>query len=404
MMTPALRMTKARTRLILEHPFFGTLAMRLNIIPEPSIETMDVDGITLRYSPTFLATLSDPELIGVLAHETMHCALLHVYRRGNRDPLDWNIAADFVINDILTSAGLTLPQGALIDTQYAGMSSEQVYAKRGSQPKPKGQGPGNGKPCPTGKFSDAPGPSNGSGKGNQPSNSPGTPSKPDSGSGANPSKGMSEQDWQVAAEQAAMVSRKAGKLPGGADRSIKQTYADADPWDILKQFCSATNPSDYSWAKPNRRYVANNIYLPGIVKSSPGVFVFAVDTSGSVDQKMLDCFAANISVVMSELQPERIHVVYCDAKVQHHESFGQGEEIQLHARGGGGTRFQPVFDWVEKELEAGRMADMKALIYLTDLAGDNPVQPDYPVLWVTPLWVNQSEPWGDRIKIDTGSE
>ena len=70
---------------------------------------------------------SDPELIGLLAHEVMHPAMQHHTRRGDRDPALWNDAADYAINPILTEAGFTLPGDMLNDPEYRGMTAEQIY-------------------------------------------------------------------------------------------------------------------------------------------------------------------------------------------------------------------------------------------------------------------------------------
>jgi predicted metal-dependent peptidase len=123
-----LKVTKARTRLLIEQPFFGTLCLRLEISKRTDMPTMATDGRYIFYNPDFVEKLSHPELMGVFAHEVLHCALSHHTRRGDRHPVVWNIAADFVINPILKDAGMQLPAGCLYDQKYAGKSAEEVYA------------------------------------------------------------------------------------------------------------------------------------------------------------------------------------------------------------------------------------------------------------------------------------
>src|SRR5215472_1788128 len=115
------RILKARTTLLLDHPFFGTLLFRLGARPCSSIETMATDGRSLFYNPEFVDTLNAAELAGVLAHEVLHPALQHHTRRGDRDQPRWNIACDYAINPILIDAGLTLPKDVLIDNRFRGM-------------------------------------------------------------------------------------------------------------------------------------------------------------------------------------------------------------------------------------------------------------------------------------------
>ena len=74
--TPAaIRIQKARTTLLLDHPFFGSLLFRLKGRENRSIPTMATDGVSLYYNPEFVDTLNSATLAGVLAHEVMHPAL-----------------------------------------------------------------------------------------------------------------------------------------------------------------------------------------------------------------------------------------------------------------------------------------------------------------------------------------
>src|SRR6201995_1974444 len=121
------RIQKARTTLLLDHPFFGTLLFRLGAKPSRMVATMATDGISLFYNPAFVETLNAAELAGVLAHEVMHPALQHHTRRGDRDHARWNMACDYAINPMLLDAGLTLPKDVLIDNRFRGMSAERIY-------------------------------------------------------------------------------------------------------------------------------------------------------------------------------------------------------------------------------------------------------------------------------------
>jgi Putative metallopeptidase domain len=121
------RMQKARTTLLLDHPFFGTLLFRLGAQARSSIATMATDGVSLYFNPQFVETLSAAEIAGTLAHEVMHPALQHHTRRGGRNPRRWNMACDYAINPMLLDAGLTLPKDVLLDNRFRGMSAERIY-------------------------------------------------------------------------------------------------------------------------------------------------------------------------------------------------------------------------------------------------------------------------------------
>ena len=102
------KLTKARTQLLLNQPFFGSLCLRLKLVPG-DVPTMATNGKLILYNCGFVESLTPAELEGVLAHEVMHCALAHHCRRGSRDPRLWNEAADFAINPIVLNNGLALP-------------------------------------------------------------------------------------------------------------------------------------------------------------------------------------------------------------------------------------------------------------------------------------------------------
>src|SRR5580693_4258072 len=123
----SLRVQKARTALVLDHPFFGSLLFRLKGRECRSIQTMATDGVSLFYNPDFVETLNAATLAGTLAHEVMHPALHHHVRRSGRDPKRWNVACDFAINPLLVDAGLSLPDGVLLDDRFRAMSAEQIY-------------------------------------------------------------------------------------------------------------------------------------------------------------------------------------------------------------------------------------------------------------------------------------
>jgi len=131
------RIRKARTALLLDHPFFGSLLFRLKGEECRSIPTMATNGVFLRYNPAFVDTLNAATLAGVLAHEVMHPALQHHTRRSKRDPVRWNEACDYAINPLLLDAGLSLPDDVLVDPRFRGMSAEQIYNQREVEAQPE---------------------------------------------------------------------------------------------------------------------------------------------------------------------------------------------------------------------------------------------------------------------------
>jgi len=140
-MTTVEILTKARTAMLRNEPFFGVLALRLEIVEDPTCDTMWTDGRTLGCNPDFLSRLTFEETVGVIAHEVLHSAMGHTYRRGTRDRHTWNEAADYTINGTLREAGFTLPAGGYYNRTFSRMtprtstrSSKRTKAKRSRIP------------------------------------------------------------------------------------------------------------------------------------------------------------------------------------------------------------------------------------------------------------------------------
>jgi predicted metal-dependent peptidase len=384
------RISKARWQLLRDQPWFGSLAMQLNIVLDESCETANTDGTNLAFGPAFVESLTDDELKTLIAHEVMHCAFLHPYRLKGRDHELFNIACDYAINHELVAAGFKLPAGGLIDAQYQGLSAEAIYEHLAG--KSKGPGGYPGRPKSTGDFSEAPDDDG------QPSDEPGSddgqPGQP--GSESQPKRNTAS-DWEKFAEQAAMAAAKAGNMPGGITRALRESHAETVDWRaVLRRFIEQTVPSDYTWSRPNRKLMAAiGLYLPGVQRENMPRLVVAIDTSGSISSELLARFDKEIKAIQAETRPEAIDVIYCDTRINRTDSFGADDEISLTMCGGGGTYFAPVFEHIEQMEQ-----QPAALIYLTDLeAYDDYQEPGYPVLWVTPAWVKLTGEFGETVRM-----
>ena len=124
------RVRKARATLILERKFYGVLVSNVEPVISTALPTAGTNGKQHIWNPDYVNTLTQPELIGVQAHESEHDARHHGTRRGNRDALEWNIACDYAINGDLLAEGFTLPKERLHDPKYKGMSAEDIYRVR----------------------------------------------------------------------------------------------------------------------------------------------------------------------------------------------------------------------------------------------------------------------------------
>ncbi|MFZ0273245.1 MAG: VWA-like domain-containing protein [Acidobacteriaceae bacterium] len=381
-----LRIQKARTTLLLDHPFFGTLLFRLGGKASRSVATMATDGVSLFYNPEFVDTLNAAELAGVLAHEVMHPALQHHTRRGDRNPARWNMACDYAINPMLLDAGLTLPKDVLIDNRFRGMSAERIYNLIEEDEKQKGSS-GQSE---TQAGNASGGSEDGSRQNDEAGNEPNAPSTrggvgqvldaPEPEAESSASVAEQAREWQIAVEQAETVAKVAGKLPGGAVRALTASQAANVDWrELLRRAWSDTIPSDYSWSRPNRRHVWAGLYLPGITSEGVGEIAIAVDCSGSVSSRQLGLFETEVRSILAGQRPRLVHVLYFDAVVQRVETYQAGQPVSLSPVGGGGTDFRPCVDWLGE-----RGIVPQTLVFLTDLCGRFPNEvPAYPVIWAS---------------------
>lgn len=363
------KLMQAKVNLIMDQPFFGSLVLRLPLVEDPTAKTMWTNSRVIGYNPNAVEKWTVQEIQGVLCHEVLHVTNGHCWRRGRRDPEKWNIAADYAINPIIIESKMRLPESALDDPIFYGKSAEEIYAALPDPPPNSGGSADNqsGSAGGCGEVRDDPG----------------------------EDSVQAQGDWDLAVRQAATQAKARGKLPESLERAVEEFLRPKIDWKaILRRFVQQSARNDYSWALPNRRYIAQGLYLPALRSEQMPPIVVVVDTSGSIGEKQLSSFSSEIASIMSEARPEPTHVLYSDAKVHRCDEFGPYDPIELKPIGGGGTDFRPAFEWVD---EHG--VEPACMIYLTDLCGSFPEHPaEYPVLWVSTT--KDQAPFGETVFLD----
>jgi predicted metal-dependent peptidase len=414
----AQRLQRARIQLLLREPFFGSLLMHLKPIETDAVATFSTDGRSLFFNPQFMDTLDDEQIKTVLAHEVLHCALLHHTRIGQRDLKRFNQAADYAINNFLdnynqqaVAAKRTAPfpiiPGILVDHQYDGLSAEEIYAKLTPPPQPPQAGQGPATPAGGGSGGSGspggqpqPGAGNGAGAGTpqsairnpqSPAPSPGeftAPASDDAGTQ------QAEAEWKCALQAAALAAKERGTLPAEIARLVEEQLHPKVPWrEVLRTFLTSVARDDYSWAQPNRRYASAGVILPGLHSPRLGRIVVAVDTSGSIGPREFEEFVGEVRGILFDCRPQALVLAQCDSRLHSWEELDPFDDAPVKFRGGGGTDFRPVFDRIAEEPEPP-----VAVVYLTDLMGEFPDnEPGYPVLWAATS--SQQAPWGVTLTI-----
>jgi len=117
-----------RIRLRRHSPFFAALALFVDVRFTEEVPIAATDGRLLFFHPEGYGGLQPSERDAVFLHELLHAALLHPCRRGMRDPVIFNIAADIVVNGMVAAEeSVSLPVGAIRDSSLEHLSVEEIY-------------------------------------------------------------------------------------------------------------------------------------------------------------------------------------------------------------------------------------------------------------------------------------
>ena len=364
------RLSKAKTMLVLDTPFIGSIALNLPFSFKEDLNppTAATNGKEVFFHPKFVEGLTDKQLIFLIAHEVFHPMFNHCTRRGSRDPFLWNVAADYVINRVLIEDGIGEVIPNLLDDKamhdkFDGIT-DRIYNHLYDEQQKNGKGPGN----PLDNCTDSPG-------------------------GVDAANEL-EGEWKIRVKQAAQAAKMAGKLSAGMARIANQLGEPRVAWqDVLHRFFSKVRTDERTWARPSRRFITQGLFRPSVSGEAMGEICVAIDCSGSIGERELNEFAVECKAIQEDTNPLKIHVVYFDSKVCHYDEFDRDNEIRIAPHGGGGTAFSPIFKFIaEKSIEP------VACVVLTDLYCDDfGNEPDYPVLWVTNA--SDKAPWGQVVKM-----
>jgi len=413
------KIIRARTLLLLDHPFFGTLSLKLKLVEDSSIQSCETDAKNIYYNPDFIDQLSHLQLIGVVAKAILHIALGHIWRIENRDLTDWNIACAYTIYGTLKQNGFILPSEVYVDEKYYELSAEEVYDDIHQEPALPDENQPGGDNSSLDSGQDGQDDTQDAGTGDESENEPdnsqddsedGTSeadeanepanNDPHGNGGIRPDTSLNkeeqqelEQEWKLAVIEA--ISTCQGDMPGEMMRKILDVVANSDlPWyTLLNDFLQRTARNDYNWNIPSKRY-GQNIIMPSLISNELKDMVIAIDSSGSIDEIAFQKFGAEVNEIFAAFQT-RITLLYCDSRIRKIEEYATEDlPIIFEAAGGGGTSFRPVFDYIENEGLAPA-----CLIYFTDLYGKFPKQePDYPVLWIAINNDKDEAPFGETIR------
>jgi predicted metal-dependent peptidase len=381
------RIRKVRIFFLREYPFFANIAMYFTLIEDEHIPTMGVNAEgDLHFNPEFVKKYNHKELTMIIAHETLHMALLHLVRVGSRDHFIWNIATDLAINLMLQEQGFRVPSEFLLNRRYNGMCAEEIYDKlckdakkfpMNNRDKKDGQG------LEDVSFGDVSG---------KRFDEHYFPNKDPNG------KPMSENEvkklkneWRKRIVEAETIAKQMGKMPEELERLFGKIIDTKINWKaLLYRYITQEIPYDCTYARPSKRSESTGIYMPYQLKENIDIIV-AIDSSGSISNDDMTDFMSEMIGISKSFSAIRMTVLVCDAKIQSVQEVSNGfspKDVKL--AGGGGTDFRPVFKWI-----VDNKPNAKLLIYFTDACGEFPHAETIKTLWVLPN--DYRVPFGEKI-------
>lgn len=397
-----MKLKKAHIKLM-RHPetclYAGVILMGESSV-QVGIPTAYTDGLNKRYGKEFVMKLPMPELCGLVLHENLHVMLKHIPRHKDlmkKDSKLANIAMDFVVNDIIVELGkkdpalIQLPKGGLYDAKYHNWSVRQVWDDLMKQMQDGGGG----------------------GSGNK-------DGKAGGGSAVDGMQPLDEHDMtlsdELTDEEAEKLSEDiseainqgsimAGKFGAKVPRAIQRVNEPKVDWrEELRDFANeATSGRDeFTFQRVNRRRMIDDLFLPSMHSEKILEAVVANDTSGSIDQKMLNMVGAEIASIAEICKPDVVRVLWWDTMVHGEQTFSENyQDIAslLKPMGGGGTRVSCVSDYVTKN-----SIEPTFMIIFTDGYVEHDVtwNVQCPVLWLLPPEhnVNFTPPVGRKVVIE----
>ena len=375
------RIIVARVGLLLRHPFFGNMATRLRIAAADDwLPTAAVDGRNLYYNTQFFNAMSNKEIEFVIAHEILHMVFDHLGRRGDRNPMLYNIAADYIVNNTLVRDRIgEKPKivDCFQDFKYDGWTSEEVYDELFKEAEKNGQEMLEK----LGEMLDE----------HLDMDEEGADGDVDNGeekdaNGNNVSKKKPKfsketlreiKDEIKEATMQAAQSAGAGNVPAGVARMIKELTEPKMNWrELLRQQIQSTIKNDYTFSRPGRKGWHTGAILPGMNFDETIDVCIALDMSGSIGNEQAKDFLGEIKGIMEEYKDYNIKLWCFDTDVYNEQDFsadGSEDLLDYEIYGGGGTDF--MVNWTY--MKENDIQPKKFLMFTDGYAWDSWGDEDY---------------------------
>jgi predicted metal-dependent peptidase len=334
------RVIVARIGLLLRHPFFGNMATRLRVEHcDDWCPTAATDGRTLYYNTQFFNALSNKEIEFVIAHEILHCVFDHLERRQDRNPMLYNVAADYIVNNTLVRDKIgDIPKlvPCYQDFKYLDWTSEEVYDDL-EQKYDEEELQQLGQLLDEHVDWESDGEKDAEGNDSRP-----THSKDD----LRKIRDEIKENMMSSAQAAG-----AGNVPGEIQRMIKELTEPKMNWrEILRQQIQSIIKHDFTFSRPSRKGWHTGAILPGQNFDETIDVAIGLDMSGSIGDDQAKDFLSEVNGIMDEYKDYNIKLWCFDTKVYNEQDFHSdgGEDLtEYEIMGGGGTDFDCCWDYMK---------------------------------------------------------
>ncbi len=351
------KIEKAKAKLMIEYPYFGSLASVLRFKINEDIDSFLTDGDEYQYNDDYLKELSVDEVAFTLANAAMHKILSHGERKSERENWLWQLASDYAVNAVLVQNGFVLPDRANYDSRFDGMYAEEIYATLKSEILNEEYNDDENNDTGYNETS----------KKKREERYDKNLQNRDENLPQNPIEAEFEGDFEEILKSIHQKMKNQGEIPKGLERIVPEFFENSIDWrSELYRFINTHAKSDFSLYPPNSKYLYMGYALPS-QRSELLKIAIAIDTSGSIDKKLLGRFFNELQNILKSFPNYEIDLIEADMKIHSHKVYLPGDFIEYKVTGGGGTDFRPVFEYVEKNLY-----DISLILYFTDGMGIYP--------------------------------
>lgn len=377
----------AKDNITVRFRFFDSALARLQFVSKPGLAGFEADAKHLYFDSAVLVQqyMEEPAYaMRLLLHVLFHGIFLHPYRFEKTEENYWNIASDIAVENVILN--MDIPEGAMLRD-----SEERLILNRLTKWVPSLTADAIYREFMVGGIS-----------------------KDSEQNYARlfafdrhrkrvtykeePQEIITQKDWEKIAERVKADLKSFSKDVAGSDSilmNLKESTRKRYNYDeILRKFATISeeikvNPDEFDYIYYTyglQQYHNMPLIEPLEYTEDKRIrdFVIAIDTSASVQGKLVESFLHRTYDILTKSVSFStklcVHVIQCDMRVTSDIKITSRDELaaiasDFHIKGQGATDFRPVFAYVEELEKKQEFTNLKGLIYFTDGYG---IYPDYP--------------------------